>query len=168
MTEDGREAAARQEALKLVASLHVCTLATYGDGQPHAVSLFYAHDGFDLYWFSEPSSRHSRHIESLDEARVVVAIAADHQDFATVRGVQIAGLARRLTGPLEIAGGLARLTGRYGFLARLFETPRELAEAVCKAAVYRLTAERVTFIDNTKGFGHKTTFLLQRSESAEK
>ncbi len=163
MTEHRLNEEVRLEALGLIASLHVCTLATCGDGQPHAVSLFYAHDGFDLYWLSDPCSRHSRHIDAMTEARVAVTIAADYQDFGDIRGVQIHGFAQRLSSALEIAAGLAQLTGRYSFLARLFEGPLKLAEAVHKATVYRLTADQVTFIDNTKGFGHKTTFRPRRS-----
>jgi uncharacterized protein YhbP (UPF0306 family) len=158
VTEAGPDDAVRLEAQRLLAALHVCTVATYGDGQPHAVSLFYAHDGFDLYWFSDPASRHSRHIDAMAEARVAVTIAADHQDFGDIRGIQLIGVARRLAGPLETAAGLARLVGRYGFLARVLEGPVRLAEAMRKAAIYRLTPDQVTFIDNSKGFGHKTSF----------
>jgi len=158
MIGTGSDDDVRREALQLIASLHVCTLATFGDGQPHAVSLFYAFDGFDLYWFSDPGSRHSRHIDAAADTRVAVTVAADHQDFAGIRGVQMSGVARRLTGPLEIGAGLARLTGRYGFLAQMFNQPLRLADAMRKAAIYRLTAAQVTFIDNTKGFGHKTSF----------
>ncbi len=153
------EEAARQDALALVERMHVCTLATCGDGgQPHAVSLFYAHDGFNLYWLSDPATRHSCHVADPARGRGAVTIAGDHQDFAQICGIQMSGPVRRLDGPLEIAAGLAHLTGRYGFLARLFERPTGLVDAMRKAAVYRLIPEWVTFIDNSKGFGHKTTF----------
>ncbi len=160
MSDDhAAEEAARQDALALVAGLHVCTLATCGsDGLPHAVSLFYAHDGFDLYWLSDPATRHSRHLADASRGRGAVTIAGDCQDFADIRGVQMSGAVHRLDGPLEIAAGLARLTGRYGFLAHLLGRPTGLVDAMRKAAVYRLRPEWVTFIDNSKGFGHKTTF----------
>lgn len=158
MSDDQKVAEARREALALLDSLHVCSLATCGDDGPHAVSLFYAHNGFDLFWFSDPASTHSRHIDGAARARVAVTIAAECANFTEVRGIQMSGLAKRLTGPVDIAAGLARLTGRFGFLAQFFQQPGKLADAMRKAAIYHLAVERVTYIDNSKGFGHKTSF----------
>ncbi|MDE2166965.1 MAG: pyridoxamine 5'-phosphate oxidase family protein [Alphaproteobacteria bacterium] len=152
------EADAKEAALALIASLHVCSLATGADGRPHAASLMYAHEGFRLFWFSDPATEHSRHIDAAPSARAAVTIAADHQDFATIRGVQMVGVARRVTNPREMTAALALLTGRYGFLARARGGPERLAEALRKAAIYRFTPDRITLIDNTKGFGHKITF----------
>lgn len=154
---------ARKEALNLIASLHVCTMATCSNGMPHAVSLFYAHDEFDLLWFSDPAARHSRHISEASEPRVAVTVAGDHQDYAGIRGIQMSGIARRLCEPQEVASGLALLTQRYAFLTRILDGPARLADAMRKAAVYRMSPDQVTFIDNTKGFGHKTTFSPDRS-----
>ncbi len=150
---------APSEALALLDSLHTCTLATVDeDGLAHACNLLFAHDGFHLYWFSDPASRHSRHIAAAPGGRVAMTVAGDHSDFGDIRGVQMIGRAERLGNPLEIAAAMARLTGRYSFLKQFFGGPGKLAAAMLKAAIYRFTAERVSVIDNRRGFGSKTSF----------
>jgi uncharacterized protein len=148
------------EALALLDSLHTCTLATCSEeGEPHACNLLYAHDGFRLYWFSDPASRHSHYIDGVPGGRrVTMTVAGDHADFTDIRGLQMVGVAQRLTGPLELAAAMARLTARYGFLKQFFSGPGKLVQAMAKAAIYRFTAERVTLIDNKRGFGSRATF----------
>lgn len=149
---------AKEAVLALIASLHVCSLATTADGRPHAVSLMYAHQGFRLFWFSDPATEHSRYIDAASPSRVAVTIAADFRDFATIRGVQMAGVAQRLTDHRQRKAALALLTVRYGFLAGADGGPGPLARALRKAAIYRFTPDHITYIDNTKGFGSKMTF----------
>jgi nitroimidazol reductase NimA-like FMN-containing flavoprotein (pyridoxamine 5'-phosphate oxidase superfamily) len=150
---------ARSEALALLAALHVCTLATCGGGEPHAVSLLYAHSGFRLYWLSDPSSLHSRHIEAAAAGETAaVTIAGDHTDFRTIRGVQMSGSARRLTDPKDIDAATKLLSSRYRFLRQSHPRPAEIAAAVRKAAPYCFSPARITLIDNTEVLGTKITF----------
>ena len=153
------EAALKEAVLGLIASLHVCSLATSGQGQPHVVSLMYAYAGFELFWFSDPATMHSRHIDAVPLARVAVTIATDHEDFTTIQGVQMVGVARFLTDPREAAAAFSLLTRRFEFLARIAETSDPVAEALHRAGIYRFTPDRVTLIDNTKGFGYKMSFI---------
>ncbi|HSD41435.1 MAG TPA: pyridoxamine 5'-phosphate oxidase family protein [Burkholderiales bacterium] len=137
---------------------HVVTLATVGEAGAHAASLMYARNGFALYWTSDPATRHSLHLER--EARVTATIAPDYTDFRVVRGLQIAGQARRLDGR-EAEDARAALVGRYAFLAELASGPPALRAAFAKAAFYALVPERITLVDNSLGFGHKETLTLQ-------
>ena len=136
---------------------HVMTLATVGDAGAHAASLMYARKGFTLNWTSDPQSRHSLHVER--EARVTATIAPDYADFRVIRGLQIAGHARRLEG-VEVEAARAALVGRYAFLAEFASGPPALRAAFEKAAFYALAPERITLIDNARGFGHKETLTL--------
>jgi hypothetical protein len=136
---------------------HVMTLATIGDVGAHAASLMYARQGFVLHWTSDPQTRHSLHLER--EACVTATIAPDYTDFRVIRGLQIAGRARRLEGAAADAGR-AVLVGRYAFLAELASGPPKLRAAFEKAGFYALTPERITLIDNARGFGHKETLTL--------
>jgi uncharacterized protein YhbP (UPF0306 family) len=137
---------------------HVMTLATVGDAGAHAASLMYARKDFTLYWTSDPQSRHSAHIAR--EARVTATIAPDYTDFRIIRGVQIAGRARRLDGP-EAKEARAALVARYAFLSELAAGPPKLRAAFDQAAYYALVPERITLIDNARGFGHKETLTIQ-------
>jgi uncharacterized protein YhbP (UPF0306 family) len=133
---------------------HVMSLATLGPEGPHAANLFYACDGLSLLWISDPKSRHSRELEA--QARVATTIAPDYTDFSIIRGVQIWGVAYKVSDS-ERAKQIAVLENRYVFLRRTTEGPKKMHDAYSQAAIYRLDPERIVFIDNTKGFGHKET-----------
>lgn len=136
---------------------HVMSLATAGPDGPHAANLFYACDGLSLIWISDPKSRHSRELEV--QARVATTIAPDYTDFSIIRGVQIWGVAYKVSDS-ERARQIAVLETRYAFLRRTAEGPKKMHDAYTQAAIYRLDPKRIVFIDNTKGFGHKETLDL--------
>jgi uncharacterized protein YhbP (UPF0306 family) len=136
---------------------HVMTLATVDDAGAHAASLMYARAGFILHWTSDPNSRHSQHLGR--DARVTATVAPDYADFRVIRGLQIAGCARRLDGS-EAEEARAALVARYAFLAELASGPPKLRAAFEQAAFYALAPERITLIDNARGFGHKETLTL--------
>jgi uncharacterized protein YhbP (UPF0306 family) len=136
---------------------HVMTLATVGAAGAHAASLMFARQGYALNWTSDPQSRHSLHLER--EARVTATIAPDYTDFRVIRGLQIAGRARRLDDS-EAGSARAALVGRYAFLAGLASGPPALRAAFEKAAFYALVPEHITMIDNARGFGQKETLTL--------
>jgi uncharacterized protein YhbP (UPF0306 family) len=140
------------------AAHHVMSLATSGASGPHATNLFYACDGLVLIWVSEPDTQHSREIEA--EPRVAATVAPDYSDFAAIRGVQIAGAARRIVAADERARHLAQLEARYPFLGQLAAGPLKLRQAYARTAVYRLQPARIVLIDNSKGFGHKETLEI--------
>ena len=137
---------------------HVMTLATGAEGIAHAASLMYAREGFTLYWTSDPTTRHSRELEAND--RVAATIAPDYSDFRVIRGLQIAGIAARLTAPRDIERGRTLMEQRYRFLRELAQGPPALRTAAAKAGYYALWPQRITLIDNTRGFGHKETLAV--------
>lgn len=141
-----------------LAAHHVMSLATFGTTGPHATSLFYACDGLALVWVSELDAQHSRNIET--DPRVAATVAPDYSDFAAIRGVQIAGTARRIVAANERMLHLAQLRARYPFLVQLTAGPLQLQQAYARASVYRLQPARIILIDNTKGFGHKETLEI--------
>jgi uncharacterized protein YhbP (UPF0306 family) len=137
---------------------HVMSLATFGSRGPHATNLLYACDGLALVWVSETDTQHSQEIEV--NPRVAATVAPDYSDFAAIRGVQIAGAARRIAAADERMRHLAQLETRYSFLRQLVAGPLKLRQAYGRTAVYRLDPARIVLIDNTKGFGHKETLEI--------
>ncbi len=136
-----------------LAAHHVMSLASLGADGPHAANLFYACDGLALLWVSDADTRHSHQIGA--DPRVAATVAPDYADFASIRGLQIAGTARRLVADDERTKGLALMEARYPFLKQLAEGPAKLRDAYARTAVYRLEPARMVLIDNSKGFGHK-------------
>ena len=134
----------------------ILTLATIGKAGPHAVSLMYAHDAFDIYWLSDPKTRHSEHLASGSSA--AVTIAAQYEDFQKIRGLQMEGDGCRLTEVDEESAGFDLLVARYPFLKQF--SAGKLARNLGAAAVYRFQPARLTLIDNARGFGFKQTLEL--------
>jgi uncharacterized protein YhbP (UPF0306 family) len=131
------------------------SLATVAEGAAHAASLMFASDGFSLYWTSDPGTRHSLAIER--NPRVAATVAPDYADFRLIRGVQIAGRARRLSETAEVEHARELLGRRFPFLRGLEAMPAALRAALDKAAYYRLDPDTLTLIDNTRKFGDKRT-----------
>ena len=137
---------------------HVMSLATIGQDGPHAANLFYVRDGLALIWVSDPTSRHSIHIEARPD--VAATVAPDFRDFQEIQGVQISGRARRMDDEPERASARERLQLRYPFLQTASDSG--LRHAYNQARFYRLEPARVVLIDNRRGFGSKEVLDLDR------
>jgi uncharacterized protein YhbP (UPF0306 family) len=131
----------------------VLTLAAVGVAGPHAVSLFYAHDNFDIYWLSDPKTRHSQNVASSPSTSVT--IAAQQTDYRKIRGLQMEGETRRLGDASEATAGFDLLVDRYPFLKQF--AVGKLARHLGAAAVYLFRPTKITLIDNARGFGFKQT-----------
>lgn len=161
MTRSGSaidEAALKEEIRAFLHAHHVVSLATVADGAAHAASVMFAVDDFSLYWTSDPGTRHSLAIER--NAHVAATVAPDYEDFRAIRGLQIAGLARRLKAASDTAHARELLRRRFPFLLELDALPAALRAALDKAAYYRLDPDTITWIDNTRGFGNRHTLQI--------
>jgi len=149
--------ALREEIAAFLESQHVASLATVLEGTAHAASVMYAVEDLSLYWTSDPKTRHSLAIER--DPRVAATVAPDCEDFRAIRGLQIAGQARRLADSREAAHARELLRRRFSFL-RDTALPAALLAALGKAAYYRLDPDTIILIDNTRGFGTKHTLRV--------
>lgn len=131
------------------------TVMSLTAGEPHVVSLFYAHDeDLSLYWVSDVRTGHSRQIGA--GRRAAVCIAGQYLDFSDIHGLQMTGFAEPLDGD-EAERGRALLTARFAFLGPDAE-PSEATRRLAMATVYRFRPERITVIDNRRGFAVKRGF----------
>lgn len=146
-------AALRAQALAYLERHNTLTLATVGPDGPWAAALFYANDAFDLYWLSDPHTRHSQNL--VHNPRVAVTIQEDYRDWRVIQGLQMEGTAAEV-GPLTGAAHPMQLyAAKYPFLREWRTPPPVLAKALGAARAYRFTPTRALFIDNTRGFGHR-------------
>lgn len=148
----------REQALAYLAAHTTLTLATSGPEGPWAAALFYVNDGFDLYWLSDPATRHSQHI--LRSPRVAVAVHEDYRDWRIIQGLQMEGTAILLGPPDHVPHAMDLYVRKYPFLGDWRRPPAELAGALAVARVYRFRPDRVLLIDNTRGFGHRADVPL--------
>jgi uncharacterized protein YhbP (UPF0306 family) len=146
------DAAAR--ALAFVAGHHVMTLATYGPLGLWAAAVFYAHDGFRLVFLSAEHTRHAQNMAA--SPHVAATIQDDYDEWQTIQGIQLEGVVRLLSGT-ERSAALALFAGRFRFLS----SPTAAIEAALRRiSWYSLEPERLYFVDNTQGFGHRDEIAL--------
>jgi len=141
------------------------TLATIGPaGEPRAAAVFYAaDDNLDLYFLSDPDTRHGRNLAR--EPRVAATIQADGQDWQEITGLQIEGTAEVVEGANEIARVTRLFAERFDFL-REFPAdgdavgPPELQGPLADSLFYVLRPTWIRSIDNKRGFGHHEEWNL--------
>ena len=138
-------------------SCHVATLATTGAQGVWAAAVFYAHDGWDLYFLSSPTSRHCTNLAESD--RIAATIQADHADWSGIKGVQLEGRVRELAGEAE-----SRARHLYGekfpVVGKLAQAPAAIVKALAKVRWYQIRPQRLFYIDNSLGFGHREELNL--------
>ena len=141
---------------------HIMTLASHGAEGVWAAAVFYANDGFAIYFLSAPDSRHCRNLVS--DPRASAAVHADYTDWREIKGVQMEGLVSVLTGEEEEQA--RRLYGaKFPVVGKLEQAPASIVKALAKVRWYRLIPERLYFIDNSAGFGHRDEVDLHRPDA---
>ena len=139
------------EVLAYLAAHHVMTLATCGAAAPWASALFYANDGFNLTFLSSPQTRHAGDLALNPQA--AAAIHENYRDWQDIKGIQLEGHVKRLTGADRIKA-IARYADRHPAI-RPGSAPALIQAALAGVAWYELITERCFFVDNSKGFGHR-------------
>lgn len=144
--------ALRRTVQAYLTAYNVLSLATYGPDGPWAASVFYVHQGWTLYFLSASSSRHSVNLAA--DARVAATINPDYTDWRKIRGVQLEGSAALVTNPVELTRGFKAYQRKYPFISQR-QTPSELARALSSVRLYRIVPDRLLFVDNSRGLGHR-------------
>jgi hypothetical protein len=154
------------------------TVATTQDNIPWAASVFYANDGFNLYFLSNPKDRHSEDIS--ENPVVAVTVNEDYHDWRKIKGIQIDGKAELLSTEDEIAKANAVYAAKYPFTAaylKLMSSPfPKLVKYLDKLLsrlpsvpsftttvshrFYKVVPRKVRFIDNESNFGYHEEFEL--------
>ena len=139
---------------------HVMTLASHGDEGAWAAAVFYANDGLEIYFLSSPTSRHCRNFGT--NPRVSAAVHEDYTDWRHIKGVQMEGIACVLAGEEEEQA--RRLYGeKFPIVGKLEQAPAAIVNALAKVRWYKLIPQRLYFIDNSAGFGHRDEVDLRQS-----
>ena len=138
------------------------TLATVGDDcLPAAAAVFYAHDDrLNLYFLSEERTRHGRNLVTTPQ--VAGTIQADGQDWRSIRGLQLLGVASRVPAP-EIVHAAAVYERKFAFVGALLTTGEHLgilAGPLARARFWVLRPAWFRLVDNTVSFGFKEELNL--------
>ncbi len=139
----------KRQALAYLEQHTVASLATYGPQGLWAAAVFYASDGFNLFFLSAGHTRHAQNIMANPWA--AATIQENYLDWPEIMGVQMEGPIQQLVGQ-ERRMAIAHYQKKYPFIKI---TGGAIQAALIKVNWYRLSPERFYFIDNGKGFGHR-------------
>lgn len=131
------------------------TIASCDGNLPWAAAVFYASDNFDLYFFSNPKSRHGTYMAA--NPQVSAAIHEDYRDWREIRGIQLEGKAERLRSLKLQAHFWEVYTKKFPFIRQFFQPgalKQMLSPKLAGIRLYRIVPTAVWYIDNRKGFGH--------------
>lgn len=165
----------KKTVLEYLNSHNTMTVATAHNNVPWATTVFYANDGFTLYFISNPSvCLHCQNIAR--NPSIAIAIDEDYPlkgltDWRNVKGIQMEATAEMLTGEEDVSRAVTVYATKYPFTApylkTMFSFPRvvsflnELAAklefvpdftASSGNRLYRATPKRVWFVDNEVSF----------------
>ncbi len=148
-------------------SFTTVTLAGSLSDTPWAAAVFYARRGFDLIFFSSPTSRHSEIFEH--NPRAAAAIHGDYREWRDIRGLQMEGKVERIAGLAEKAASLAAYLRRYPFVKQFLSDPAEMGAGVLaktsKVALYVFRPESIRYVSNEVGFGRKWRFEIRNGKA---
>ncbi len=155
----------RREVLAYLRSHHTMMVATVEGEQPWAAGVFFVHSSnLSLYFLSEAGTRHSRELEG--NPRVAVTIHEDYDDWRKIKGIQLQGKAQRVVSRRERARALSLYLAKFPFVKDFIPSPLALLSSLVisgkamSVEVYRVTPERLFYLDNAKGFSHREELLL--------
>jgi uncharacterized protein YhbP (UPF0306 family) len=134
---------------------NVMTLATCGPHGTWAAAVFYANEGYILYFLSAPSSRHSLNLSV--QPSVSVTIQGDCSDWRSIQGIQLGGKARFLQGN-ERDHALGCYRERFPFTCE--GVSAQIDKALRASGCYAVVPGELYFIDNTRGLGHRDAIAL--------
>jgi hypothetical protein len=143
----------RAAALAYLRAHNVMTLATSGNDGPWAAAVFYASADFTLYFVSAPDARHSRNV--VTHPRAAVTVQEDYRDWTAIKGLQMEGAARVISGP-EQSAAAATYRAKFPFTG----TVSTLAASFARVAWYRFEPDRVFYLDNSVRFGYREAIPL--------
>jgi uncharacterized protein YhbP (UPF0306 family) len=149
----------RRQALAYLEQHTVMSLATYGAQGVWAAAVFYASDGFDLYFLSAGHTRHGQNLEQ--NPRAAATIQENYSDWPAIQGIQMEGQVRLLTGQERLLA-IDLYRRKYAFLRNAGPA---LEGELEKINWYFLAPDRLYFIDNSQGFGHRDEIELRPEAS---
>lgn len=144
----------RQLALDYLATHQVMTLATSGPGGVWAAAVFYVNDGFNLIFLSAGHTRHVLNFTAVPQ--VAATIQEDYRDWQPIKGIQLEGQVSLLTN-VSRETSISRYLQKFPFLA---QADAKMQNALAKVNWYLLQPERLYFIDNSLGLGHRDEIRL--------
>jgi hypothetical protein len=168
---------ARERIARYLQQHTTLTLAAWEEEGPWAAALFYASDGLELYFLSDPKTRHGRDLAA--NPRVAITIQDDHQEWSKIKGLQMEAAVRPVEGEEEMARAVAVYVEKYPFVAGYLRVMMSPFVGIARfldrfmerlpfvphipagpARFYRVIPRRIWLTDNELRFGHRDEVTL--------
>jgi uncharacterized protein YhbP (UPF0306 family) len=151
----------RKTILDYLAAHNAMTIASCDKNVPWASAVFYASDGLDLYFISNPRSRHGTNIAA--NSWVSAAVHEDPNNWKEIRGIQLEGVAELVRSPKGKIRFWEIYRKKFPFVDAFFKPGplREIVQAkIAGVRLYRIVPRAVWHLDNRLGFGHREQLPL--------
>lgn len=155
----------KEEVVAYLKAHFTMTVATTSEDGPWAASVFFVHDEhFNLYFLSDPSSRHSQQLEG--NHSVSAAIDEDYHDWRKIKGIQLEGTAQRVRSPIEKTKALTLYLAKFPFVKDLIPSPAKMLSQMVVSGkpftfeVYKIVPKHLFYLDNEKGFSNREELPL--------
>ena len=151
-----------QTAVTLMREINVMSLSTCAGDAPWAASVFFvADDALRLYFVSSGSSRHGENM--LANSRAAATINRDHDNWLTIRGLQLEGQVGVVPAS-DRDRALSLYLDKFPAIAGLRDAPsseqeRKIVDRLMAADFYCLVPDWLRLIDNSAGFGFKAKLV---------
>lgn len=146
----------RRSALAYLSEHQVMTLATSGDSGPWAAAVFYANQGFNLYFLSADQTRHVQDL--ISNPRAAATIQEDYKDWPAIKGIQMEGSVSKLSGT-DRKEAIALYHSKFPFI---ISAGAQIQSALKRISWFCLAPDRLYFIDNSRGLGHRDLIDLSQ------
>ncbi len=140
-------------------------LASASNDVPWAAAVFYAEDGFDLYFFSSPDSRHSQ--DFAENSHAAATVNGHYWQWREIKGLQMEGVVTKVTSKIAKANAMALYLKKFPFVKEFFDNPLDVSRAVADKVggveFYCFSPSEIHFINNESGFGNRESFKPKNS-----
>ncbi|MBK8904139.1 MAG: pyridoxamine 5'-phosphate oxidase family protein [Anaerolineaceae bacterium] len=144
----------RKLALAYLANHQVMTLATTGPLGVWAAAVFYVNEGFNLIFLSAGHTRHAQNMTAVPH--IAATIQKDYRDWQQIQGIQLEGEVSLLS-DVSRETAISRYRQKYPFLA---QADVAMQAVLARVNWYVLKPDRLYFIDNSLGLGHRDEIAL--------
>ena len=136
---------------------NVLSLATCNKSQPWVAPVFYMVHAEKLVFLSAPHTRHCKNLTA--NKNVAGSIQEDYSDWAEIKGFQLQGEVQRVP-----SAKLSECISAYSekFPVTGAGAPTEIAQALERIHWFELTVQKVYFINNSLGLGHRDELVPER------
>lgn len=140
-------AAQREQIVAILdASVDLTVATVRPDGWPQATTVSFVNDGAKIYFGTWSKSQKAENLAR--DPRVSLTVNPPYKDWSDIRGLSLAGRARRVTDACELGSVFELMQKKFPQIGQ-FVKPDDT-----EMALFCIEPEVVSILDYKQGFGH--------------